>query len=134
MEDIRLFSLPPSHRQSEGIEYGYQGLDNSSDTESPGDIAHGGPGALARVEEEATPDTAPGILEQYLRTHGQPDKEHFLGKWLTSAGRASDPGGLTTGGSNVSNNEFTGVSKLSKYAIAPGMCSVSEINCLGWSQ
>lgn len=114
MEDIRLFSLPPSHRQSDDIDHANQGLDNSSGTETPGVIAHVGPGALASVQEEVTPDTAPGKLEQYLRAHGQSEKAHFLGKWFTGAGMASDPDALTVGGSSASNNEFTGLSKPSK--------------------
>lgn len=91
MEDIRLSCLPLSHRQSDSIDHAYQGLDNSSDTETPGSVALDGPGALASVEEEASPTTAPGMLEQYLRTHDQPDKARFLGKWLTGAEAASEP-------------------------------------------
>lgn len=114
MEDIRLFSLPPSHRQSDELDHAYQGLDNSSDTETLGVIAHVGPGALASVQEEVTHDTAPGELEQYLKAHDQTEKAHFLGKWFTNAGMASDPDWLTVGGSSASNNEFAGFSKPSE--------------------
>lgn len=83
MEDIRLFSIPPTHRQLD------DGLNNSSDTESPEELSE-----LARVEEEASPGPAPGIFEQYITTNHQPDNARFLEDWLTSAGLTPVPGVL----------------------------------------
>lgn len=80
MEDIRLFSIPPSQRQLDDC------LNNSSDTESPEEL-----GELARVEEKASPSPAPGILERYIIRNRQPDNARFLEDWLTSAGGTPVP-------------------------------------------
>lgn len=83
MEDIRLFSIPPSHQLSGDVDVG---LDNSSDTERPRGGSYGELAALASVDEEAP---SPGILEQYITTHDQADKAQFLGDWFGDAGAAT---------------------------------------------
>lgn len=95
MEKIRLFSLPPSHRQSVGINHNYQGLDDRSDTEiARGTLPTGG--AHDAVAEEESPGAAPGILEQYLSTCDQLNKEQLLEIWFTNVEAAYEPRRIRT--------------------------------------
>lgn len=85
MEDIRLFALPPSHRQRDGD---YQSKGNSSATNTDGGIISSG---LASVTEEQAPGTIPGVIEQYMRLNDLPDKEQSVLSWLTNKEASPDP-------------------------------------------
>lgn len=100
MDDIRLFTLPPSHRQPEDVGDDYLGLDNSSDTGTIERVPPGERGELSSVEEEASPETATGILAKYLKMNKLPDKERSVRNWLagedvvvpeTEGSRSGDP-------------------------------------------
>lgn len=95
MEKIRLFSLPPSHRQSVDINHNYRGLDDSSDTEIARGILPTG-GVHSAIAEEESPDAAPGMLEQYISTCDQLDKEQLLELWFTNVEAACEPKRIRT--------------------------------------
>lgn len=84
MEDIRLFSLPPSHRQSDDVEGDDLGLGNSSGTGS-GYILSDTQSKFSLIAEEGP---SGGVLEnslkQKLKTYDQPDKLRIIGDWLSS--------------------------------------------------
>lgn len=88
MEDIRLFSLPPSYRQSDDLE----AFDNSSGTEDSGKSQYDRRGELSVITEEAPPQTAAAsAFHEQLKTYNIPDKDRFVGNWLSSGGLAVVP-------------------------------------------
>lgn len=107
MEDIRLFSLPPSYRRLDGVSDDFRGLNDSTDSESLAHGTRGEPSALASAEEEEPHDSAPGILAQFVATDRQLDKERFLGDWFTTMGVVPVTEVLGTGGSSSKNKNST---------------------------
>lgn len=87
MEDIRLFSLPPSHRQQDGPYDSRSDLDNSSDTQDSGNIPLDGRGEPSNAEVETSPEStaATKAFREHLRTHQSTDREKFVGYWLGGA-------------------------------------------------
>lgn len=80
MEDIRLLSLPPSHRQLEDPEV----FGNSSDTEASDYVPSTPRGELSVViEEPSTRNTPIHSLKQRLKALGLPDKGKLVGDWLS---------------------------------------------------
>lgn len=80
MEDIRLFALPPSYRQSDDLE----AFDNSLGTEDSGKTQYDRRGELSIITEEASPQTAAAsVFHEKLKAYNIPDKDRFVGNWLS---------------------------------------------------
>lgn len=88
MEDIRLFSLPPSYRQPGDLDDDHLS-NNSSCTEPSEKTLPGERGALASVEEEAPPHMAGRLtnLAKHIRKYNLPDRQSVQ-NWLTGEGVA----------------------------------------------